>query len=53
MSTSSECDAADGHFQEELFGWMVHANVFEGTDPGTVWGDERMMTGDEMMEHRH
>ena len=51
--TRSECDAAGGRFQEELFGWMVHANVFEGTDPGTVWGDDHMMTGDEMMEHRH
>lgn len=53
VATRRECDAAGGRFQDELFGWMVHANVFEGTDAKTVWGDEHMMTGDEMGEHKH
>nr|MBA3404607.1 hypothetical protein [Gemmatimonadaceae bacterium] len=53
VATRRECDAAGGRFQDELFGWMVHANVFEGTDPKIVWGDEHMMTGNEMVDHKH
>lgn len=36
--TERECRAADGDFHDTLFGWMVHANVYDGTDLATVWG---------------
>ena len=52
VSTEGECSAAGGRFQKEVFGWMVHANVFASDDPAVIWGDEHM-SGDEMMEHRH
>ena len=29
ITTRAQCDAAGGRFHEQLFGWMVHANVFE------------------------
>ena len=53
VATEAECNAAGGRFQKEVFGWMVHANVFASDDPAVIWGDEHMMSGDEMMEHRH
>ncbi len=53
VSTRAECEAAGGQFEEEIFGWMVHANVFAGDDPEMIWGDDHRMTGDEMIEHRH
>jgi hypothetical protein len=40
IATRAECDAAGGNFHENLFGWMLHANVFEGTDVGTIYGHE-------------
>lgn len=49
VSTREECDAAGGRFVKEVFGWMVHANVFASNDPKMVWGDTHMR-GDEMME---
>jgi len=51
VATREECNAAGGRFQKEVFGWMVHANVFASNDPTAIWGDEHMMSGDEMMEH--
>jgi hypothetical protein len=45
IATSAECEAENGQFHDVIFGWMVHANVFEGTDLKSVWGH------DEMMEH--
>ena len=36
--TARECTAEDAEFHETLFGWMVHANVYDGTDLATVWG---------------
>ena len=42
-------DAAGGRFVKEVFGWMVHANVFASNDPKVIWGDTHMR-GDEMME---
>ena len=45
ITTKAACDTADGRFWPVLFGWMVHANVFEGTDLRTVWGD------DDLAEH--
>jgi hypothetical protein len=38
ISTRAECEAAGGQFTAQLFGWMVHANVFAGTDPKAIWG---------------
>ncbi len=51
VATRDECDAVDGRFVKEIFGWMVHANVFASDDPSVIWGDEHMR-GDEMMD-RH
>ena len=39
LATRAECEAAGGEFTPQLFGWMVHANVF-ATDPKAVWGAE-------------
>jgi len=50
VATREECDAAGGRFVKEVFGWMVHANVFASNDPKVIWGDTHMR-GDEMMEH--
>jgi hypothetical protein len=38
ISTRAQCDAVRGRFHEQVFGWMVHAMVFEGNDPATIWG---------------
>lgn len=46
--TKAECDAVGGEFHPTLFGWMVHANVFAGDDPATVWGGEH--AGHDMQE---
>jgi hypothetical protein len=40
IATRAECEAAGGEFTQQLFGWMVHANVFAGTDPKVIWGAE-------------
>ena len=53
VSTKAECESAGGRFEKEVFGWMVHANVFASDDPSVIWGDEHQMTGDEMGEHQH
>lgn len=51
VSTIGECDAAGGRFIKEVFGWMIHANVFESEDPRVIWGDNHMR-GDEIMDRR-
>jgi hypothetical protein len=38
ISTREQCDAVGGRFHEQVFGWMVHAMVFAGDDPGSIWG---------------
>lgn len=53
VATESECKSAGGRFEKELFGWMVHANVFASDDPRIIWGDDHRMSGEEMMEHHH
>ncbi len=53
VSTEEECKAAGGRFQKEVFGWMVHANVFASDDPRVIWHDDHGMSGDEMMDHDH
>jgi hypothetical protein len=50
VATREECDAAGGRFVKEVFGWMVHANIFASNDPKVIWADTHMR-GDEMMEH--
>ncbi len=40
ITTKDACDAEHGTFHPVIFGWMVHANVFEGTDLASVWGHE-------------
>ncbi len=39
INTRAECEAAGGQFTKQLFGWMVHANVF-AKDPAAVWGGD-------------
>ena len=54
VDSREECQAAGGRFYKEMFGWMVHANVFESDDPKVIWGDDHKMTGEEMGDHhRH
>jgi hypothetical protein len=52
VDTREACDSAGGRFVKEVFGWMVHANVFASDDPKVIWGDDHMR-GDEMMDNRH
>jgi len=40
VTTRDACDAVNGKFTPVLFGWMVHANVFEGSDLKTIWGHD-------------
>ena len=40
IATKAECDAVNGDFHANLFGWMVHANVFDGPDLRAIWGDD-------------
>jgi hypothetical protein len=49
VSNAADCEAAGGRFVKEVFGWMVHANVFLSEDPQIVWGDVHMR-GDELMK---
>jgi hypothetical protein len=36
IATREACDAVGGRFLPSIFGWMVHANVFE-SDPAKIW----------------
>ena len=40
IATRAECENAGGQFTKQLFGWMVHANVFAGNDPKAIWGSD-------------
>lgn len=40
IATKPACDAVGGTFHENIFGWMVHANVMTGGDAASIWGDE-------------
>ena len=46
VATREECDAANGRFIPQAFGWMVHANTFAGNDLKAIWHDDHM-------EHDH
>ncbi|HET9425752.1 MAG TPA: hypothetical protein VFO55_10305 [Gemmatimonadaceae bacterium] len=39
IATKAECDRVGGRFEESVFGWMVHANVFAGDDLASIFGD--------------
>ena len=49
IATKEACDAVGGRFMPTVFNWMVHANVFDGDDLATVWGDGHHAGG----EHGH
>jgi hypothetical protein len=38
IASQAQCDAVRGEFHSNLFGWMIHANVFDGNDLATVFG---------------
>jgi hypothetical protein len=40
IASKSACDAVGGKFHENVFGWMIHANVYAGNDLGSVYGDD-------------
>jgi len=42
IATKAACDAVGGRFEENIFGWMIHANVFAGNDPASIWNDDHM-----------
>jgi hypothetical protein len=44
--TREQCDAVGGKFHEQVFGWMVHAMVFAGDDPATIWGSDHASHAD-------
>ena len=44
ISTPEACDAADGRFLPQVFGWMVHVYPFE-QKPEDIWSVERQMPG--------
>jgi len=50
IATKAECDAVGGDFHPNLFGWMIHANVVEGHDIASIWGDDHH--GGEAHEHK-
>jgi hypothetical protein len=37
IATKELCDAVNGRFHETVLGWMIHANVYEGTDLASIW----------------
>lgn len=46
VSTTAECKAAEGRFLSQVFGWMLHADIFAGNDLRANWHDDHM-------EHEH
>jgi len=40
IATKSACDAVHGNFLANPLGWMVHVNVNEGSDVGTIFRDD-------------
>lgn len=39
IATKEECDAAGGRFHEQIFGWMVHATVYESDEIAVIFGE--------------
>lgn len=50
IATRAECDSVGGDFHPNLFGWMIHANVVEGHDLASIWGDDHH--GGEAHDHK-
>jgi hypothetical protein len=46
LATKAACDAVHGDFHPNVFGWMLHANVYEGTDLASIFGDEHHDAGE-------
>ena len=42
VATREECEAANGRFIPQAFGWMLHANTFAGNDLRSIWHDDHM-----------
>jgi hypothetical protein len=42
IATKEACSVAGGNFHPSIFGWMLHANVFAGDDPASIWGDDHL-----------
>ena len=42
VATKEDCDAANGRFIPQAFGWMLHANAFAGNDLKSIWHDDHM-----------
>ncbi|MDQ6828193.1 MAG: hypothetical protein M3081_04945, partial [Gemmatimonadota bacterium] len=40
IATYEDCRAVNGDFHKNIFGWMVHANLFESDDPAVIWNAE-------------
>ncbi len=40
IATRAECEEVGGQFHPNLFGWMIHANVFLGEDLATIYGHD-------------
>ncbi len=47
ITTEAACQAANGRFYPQIFGWMLHVYP-SATDPATIWGRDAMheMAGD-------
>jgi hypothetical protein len=52
IATRAECEKVGGHFSPNLFGWMVHANVF-ASNPADVWRDEHAPASHGAHSHGH
>lgn len=40
VATQAACDSVGGTFLPSPFGWMIHANVFGGSDLGAIFADD-------------
>jgi hypothetical protein len=49
IATEEECEKVGGRFHPQVFGWMVHANVFASDDPAVIWEHEHSVDGG----HKH
>jgi hypothetical protein len=49
IATKAACDSVNGDFHPSTFGWMIHANVVEGHDLGSIWSDNH----DPPADHGH
>jgi hypothetical protein len=42
VATREECEAVNGRFIPQAFGWMLHASAFAGNDLKSIWHDDHM-----------